>query len=671
MGTQKPYLNDMFATARREPPVVSEGEINALLDQVDLHGQQALGAEEKNSNQRLRRGRNTIMGSIAILIISGFIGAGMFLMNPESSTETTANIQPQLSKPTAQQLAPSAGLPIEGTEGIAESRTIAGRDLAIPTKKNEKVSIAGRDDDPKEGQEEGNGEVEQKLTEELQKMIESYWVDKINGYKRTIDRMIAPTDRAELDRLRVRWGLTEKEESSGLNYGMSLGMQSGNANNSNMAIGVNIDKNGGKPTTTILQSTDEVKLDKSDLLNKEVDVLNQNETSRTAKIFIQNGGGDVDLNMIDVNGEGLSNKNTRIIQIEKDIDIDEIANDGTGEKQIIIVRDGEGDTITFSDAVDLDAMDLDDDLREIIQKAQANVDGAKSVAMSVSVDGDIFKVRDGEPITVTADEFNLTMENETDKDGDTKQVVRKLRLTNSGPDVDGLLENSGSMVGFIKNMIRADKSESSQILSSTWDIADRNRVELDALKGQIKADMKEFAEAMEQEIANYAETHRSELSAEAYASLTEKSEHAGTLFESDEFVQSIEPLYNVVFEPMILLYNGSDINPVLTSTIAEPVAGISLDANSTLKQSYPNPASDKVTIAFTLPEGSQSSETTLRLFNAKGSEVQRLDLGSVGTGDHTAQLDISNLPAGTYLYHLTVQTANGEQVFSKKMDVVK
>ena len=266
MGTQKPYLNDMFATARREPPVVSEGEINALLDQVDLHGQQALAAEEKITNQRLRRGRNTIMGSIAILIISGFIGAGMFLWNPETNTETTAHLQPQLSQPATQQVAPSAALAIEGTEGIADSRTVGGADLAIPTTKDErKGSIAGRDQDQQEGEEEGDLQVEQKLTEELQRLIESYWVDKINGYKRTIDRTLAPADRAELDRLRIRWGLTDKEESSGLNYGMSLGMKSGNPqSNGQMAMGLSVSSDGSKPNTTIFQSTDNMMVNKDD-----------------------------------------------------------------------------------------------------------------------------------------------------------------------------------------------------------------------------------------------------------------------------------------------------------------------------------------------------------------------------------------------------------------------
>src|SRR5690606_16576064 len=101
----------------------------------------------------------------------------------------------------------------------------------------------------------------------------------------------------------------------------------------------------------------------------------------------------------------------------------------------------------------------------------------------------------------------------------------------------------------------------------------------------------------------------------------------------------------------------------------EPVAGITLEANSTLKQSYPNPAAGRATIDFTLQETSPA--TTLRLFDATGSEVRRIDLGSVGAGDHSAQLDVADLQTGTYLYHLTIQTSDGEQVFSKKMQVVR
>lgn len=77
----------------------------------------------------------------------------------------------------------------------------------------------------------------------------------------------------------------------------------------------------------------------------------------------------------------------------------------------------------------------------------------------------------------------------------------------------------------------------------------------------------------------------------------------------------------------------------------------------------PNPSSDQVKIAFTLPEGAGHAE--LQVFNASGQKVKTYEV------DNTfgyVMLDNSKLPAGTYLYNIVVQ---GHVSTSQKFVVVK
>lgn len=77
----------------------------------------------------------------------------------------------------------------------------------------------------------------------------------------------------------------------------------------------------------------------------------------------------------------------------------------------------------------------------------------------------------------------------------------------------------------------------------------------------------------------------------------------------------------------------------------------------------PNPSSDQVKIAFTLPEGAGHAE--LQVFNATGQKVKTYEV------DNTfgyVMLDNSKLPAGTYLYNIVVE---GHVSSSQKFVVVK
>jgi hypothetical protein len=227
----------------------------------------------------------------------------------------------------------------------------------------------------------------------------------------------------------------------------------------------------------------------------------------------------------------------------------------------------------------------------------------------------------------------------------------------------------GSIMGMLKMAIRSDESESSRILVAAWDIADNHRAELDGLKATVISDVTAFTALLREKMSDLVAKHGDELPEEMRSMMTDKLEDDELTNPASNLIKSMEPVYDVIIEPMLLLYNGSDINGVLTSAIAEPVAGITLEANSTLKQSYPNPASTEATIEYTLQEPSTS--TVLRLFDAQGGEVKSVNLGPQPDGRHQTTIDVKDLPPGTYLYHLTVGTPRGEQVFSKTMRIAR
>ncbi len=600
MGTQKPYLNDMFAEARRETPVVSEDEINTLLDRADLHGRQRITDEKPGKtgqNQLSRTTRTTIMGSIAVLMIGGLIGVGTFFTSPKSEVNLqqgpVMTILPE--SPTIRSTAPEAaplaagpattpaeGTTLSGTFRPATEEQIAGRD-------KEKNGIVIDTDD-------SDDETGRKISEELHKLIENYWVDKINEYKRFIDRSISASDRTELDRFRVRWNVLDKDDESSLNFGLGMGMH-----------------------------------------------------ART------NDGTDAALNA------GLAMKRKKHGSADVSLHAD---SDGNNAMEIA-TSDGNGNLIMRFNADSEVSIEGDEGQETKVKNRVIIMEGAQSA----EVDPEGPEVSDGSKQTVRKEIRIKRLNNDSEEVEEEKIVIENAEAKSMKIEVNDGEIHLQPMVGMIKSMIEAEGSESSRILVGTWGIAERNREAMDELKVTLKKDIDNFVSMVRERLVDIVEQHGDEVPEEMRHLLADKAENADRMFESGEFMKSVEPLYEVIFEPMIMLYNGSDISDVLSSTIAEPVAGITLEANSTLKQSYPNPAGSKATIDFTLQEASPA--TTLRLFDATGSEVRRIDLGSVGAGDHSAQLDVADLQTGTYLYHLTIQTSDGEQVFSKKMQVVR
>jgi hypothetical protein len=220
----------------------------------------------------------------------------------------------------------------------------------------------------------------------------------------------------------------------------------------------------------------------------------------------------------------------------------------------------------------------------------------------------------------------------------------------------------------------AKMGEIMDIYTRAKGLADRYHADLTPLGETVVGDVIGFGGALAERSDRFVDEHRGELTNGERQYFTEKRKDLAELVEglkSDEGKKGLTEIYAMAIEPMVMLYNGADLREILEQLgpVAKPVSGVEIPASSTLQQNFPNPASARTTVVFNLAE--PSSRTTLRLFNAVGDLVETLDLGSRPAGEGSVELDVSKLASGSYLYHLTYQTANGEQVASKRMQVVR
>ncbi|MBN2367271.1 MAG: T9SS type A sorting domain-containing protein [Calditrichaeota bacterium] len=76
-----------------------------------------------------------------------------------------------------------------------------------------------------------------------------------------------------------------------------------------------------------------------------------------------------------------------------------------------------------------------------------------------------------------------------------------------------------------------------------------------------------------------------------------------------------------------------------------------------LHQNYPNPFNPSTTISFNLPG---VSEVAIVIFNQLGEEVDRIQVGRLGAGNHSVEWNAENYPSGIYYYQL--QTKNQKMI---------
>jgi hypothetical protein len=80
---------------------------------------------------------------------------------------------------------------------------------------------------------------------------------------------------------------------------------------------------------------------------------------------------------------------------------------------------------------------------------------------------------------------------------------------------------------------------------------------------------------------------------------------------------------------------------------------------------FPNPASNKVTVSYTLTE---NQKVDIRLFNTLGQQAELSQITDGIQGVNTTQLDIANLPDGIYFAQIVL---NGNVVANKRFVIAK
>ncbi len=83
-----------------------------------------------------------------------------------------------------------------------------------------------------------------------------------------------------------------------------------------------------------------------------------------------------------------------------------------------------------------------------------------------------------------------------------------------------------------------------------------------------------------------------------------------------------------------------------------------------LNQNYPNPFNPTTTITFSL---AKTSDTELEVFDLLGRQVEKMNLGRLGAGEHSVGFDGSSLASGVYFYRLTA----GDRSEIRKMVLMK
>jgi hypothetical protein len=206
-------------------------------------------------------------------------------------------------------------------------------------------------------------------------------------------------------------------------------------------------------------------------------------------------------------------------------------------------------------------------------------------------------------------------------------------------------------------------------------IASSYRGDMDALGKDVLTDAVTFIRTIKGAADRFAAEHRvtlekTEDGKEMLMEIEEGDDILNAL-DNPEMRPMIQMVYSSFIEPLVMLYDGTDLNSFFQNAgpLASAVTGYKLPETSALKAAVPNPATGSTTIAYTLEE--PSSATTLRLFDATGALVGTYDQGAREAGEHAATVDLSALTSGTYLYHLTVKTAAGERVYSKTLQVAK
>jgi len=221
----------------------------------------------------------------------------------------------------------------------------------------------------------------------------------------------------------------------------------------------------------------------------------------------------------------------------------------------------------------------------------------------------------------------------------------------------------------------AKLGETMEIYTAAKEIAERYRPEFDRLGSTVVDDATSFMGDVAERTEQFAAANRSAIQKDerARALMAKRSElkEFASDARSERRRQEFLAVYSFALEPLVLLYDGIDLQTLFQNAgpIAKPMTGITLPESSTLRQNFPNPASTSTTIVYSLT--APSTRTLLSIYDARGELMASYDQGARGAGEHTIAVDVSSLPVGSYLYHLSLRTESGERVYSKTMQVVR
>lgn len=207
--------------------------------------------------------------------------------------------------------------------------------------------------------------------------------------------------------------------------------------------------------------------------------------------------------------------------------------------------------------------------------------------------------------------------------------------------------------------------ESVDIYGATRKLAEKYRPELDKLATDVVDDLTAFMEMLNREAGEFKKNHP-EIAENGYQEQFE-SEFAG--LDPATLKNAMHAVYPFGIEPIIMLYDGTELSKLLGEESSGIIAGLELPDMSALRQNIPNPATSSTNITYVLNQA--SSATIIRIFDSRGDLKETIDQGARPAGEHTVNLDVSSYPSGSYLYHLTVRTDGGDRVYSRAMQVVK
>jgi hypothetical protein len=128
---------------------------------------------------------------------------------------------------------------------------------------------------------------------------------------------------------------------------------------------------------------------------------------------------------------------------------------------------------------------------------------------------------------------------------------------------------------------------------------------------------------------------------------------------------------NIAGEPVIETLSGGSF--VFTQGFEQPplkgVSIISLPANAPSINLYPNPASNQVNVAFTLPNAGKLS---FRLFDMAGRELGGY-VKETQSGQQTEVINLDNVSQGLYMLNIVFDALDNAKSFSvvKRVEVIK